>query len=65
MDTQNSKQDDYISPSTQIYQELKDSCTPTIVTDNIKGNINTLYDGYNTAKKQLELYWLSLGQLKG
>ena len=27
-------------------------------------NINTLYNGYNTAKKQLEPYWLSLGQLK-
>ena len=53
-----------MSPSTQIYQELKNSCTLTIVTDNIEGNINTLYNGCNTAKKQLEPYWLSLGQLE-
>ena len=34
-----------------MYQKLKNSYTPIIVTDNIKGNINTLYNSYNTAKK--------------
>ena len=48
-----------------MHQELKDSYTPATVTNNIEGNINTLYDGYNTAKKQLEPYWLNLGQLEG
>ena len=52
--TQSSKQDGRTSPSTQMHQELKDSRTPATVTDNIKGNINTLYNSYNTAKKQPE-----------
>ena len=34
-----------------MHQELKNSYIPIIVTDNVKGNINTLYNGYNTAKK--------------
>ena len=32
-------------------QELKDSYTPTVTA---KENVNTLYNGYNTIKKQLE-----------
>ena len=28
------------------------------------GNIDTLYNGHNTTKKQLEPHWLSLGQLE-
>ena len=48
---QSSKQDGYMSFNTQIYQKFKNSHTPAIVTDNIKGNINTPYNGYNTAKK--------------
>ena len=31
---------------------------------NIKENINTLYNGYNTARKQLEHYRPSLDQLE-
>src|SRR6266705_538566 len=48
-----SKQDNQISPSTQISYELKDSHTP-ITAGNIKENIDTLYNGRNTAKKQLK-----------
>src|SRR6266702_8025714 len=36
-----------------MQRKLKDSCTPTTAS-NIKENINTLYDGHNTAKKQPE-----------
>ena len=36
-----------------MHQELKDSYTPT-VTSNAKENVNTLYNSYNTARKQLE-----------
>ena len=43
-----------------MYQELKDSRTPT-VTDNVKENVNTLFNGYNTARKQLEPLRPSLG----
>ena len=34
-------------------QELKDSRTP-MVTNNAKENADTLYNGYNAARKQLE-----------
>ena len=34
-----------MSPSTQIYRKLKDSYIP-ITANNIKENINTLYNGY-------------------
>jgi hypothetical protein len=34
-------------------QELKDSYTP-ITASNIKENVNTFYNGRNTAKKQLK-----------
>jgi len=34
-------------------QKLKDSCIP-MVTSNAKKNINTLYNGRNTTKKQLK-----------
>ena len=44
-----------MSPSTQIYRELKDSYTP-MTASNIKENINTLYNSYNTARKQPEYY---------
>ena len=40
--------------SAVTYKELKDSYTPIIVTNNVEENVNTLYNGYNTAKKQLE-----------
>jgi len=36
-----------------MHQELKDSYIPT-VTGNAKENTDTLYNGYNTARKQLE-----------
>jgi len=36
-----------------MHQELEDSHIP-IVTGNAKENTNTLYNGYNTAKKQLD-----------
>ena len=36
-----------------MQRELEDSCTP-MTAGNIKENINTLYDGHNTAKKQPE-----------
>jgi hypothetical protein len=44
-------------------QELKDSHIPT-VTDNIEENIDTLYNGRNTAGKQPEPHRPSLGQLE-
>jgi len=46
-----------------MHQELKDSRTPT-VTSNAKENADTLYNGYNTAKKQPEPLWPHLGQLE-
>ena len=46
-----SKQDDRTSPSIQMQRELEDSRTP-ITAGNIKENINTLYNGHNTTKKQ-------------
>ena len=36
-----------------MHWELEDFCTPTTAS-NIKENIDTLYDGRNTTKKQLE-----------
>ena len=36
-----------------MHQELKDSRIP-IVTGNARENADTLYNGYNTTKKQLE-----------
>ena len=56
------KQDNRTSPSTQMHRKLEDSRTPTTA-DNIKENINTLYDGHNTAKKQPEPLRPSLDQL--
>ncbi len=50
---QTSKQDDRTSPSTQMHRELEDSRTPTTA-GNIEENVNTLYDGRNTAGKQPE-----------
>ena len=44
-------------------QELEDSCTP-MTASNIKENIDTLYDGCNTAKKQLKSLQPSLDQLE-
>ena len=38
-----------------MHRELEDSYTP-ITASNIKENVDTLYDGYNTARKQLEYY---------
>ena len=43
-----------------MHQELEDSRIPT-VTDNVKENVNTLFNGYNTAGKQLEPLRPSLG----
>ena len=59
---QTSKQDDRTSPSTQMYCELEDSRIPTTA-DNIKENVDTLYDGRNTARKQPEPLWPSSDQL--
>ena len=42
-----------MSPSIQIQRELEDSCTPTTAS-NIKENVDTLYDGRNTTRKQPE-----------
>ena len=42
-----------------MYRELKDSYTPTTAS-NIKENVNTLYNGRNTARKQLEHHRPSL-----
>ena len=42
-------------------QELKDSHTP-IIAGNIKENINTLYNGHNTIKKQPKPLWPSSDQ---
>ena len=42
-----------------MHCELKDSYTPTTA-GNIKENIDTLYNGRNTTKKQLEHYRPSL-----
>ena len=53
-----------MSPSTQIHQELEDSRTPATVTDNVEENVDTLYDGRNTAGKQPEPLWPSPGQLE-
>ena len=36
-----------------MQRELKDSRTP-MTAGNIKENVNTLYNGHNTARKQLE-----------
>ena len=36
-----------------MHRKLKNSYTPTTA-DNIKGNVNTLYNSYNTARKQLK-----------
>ena len=36
-----------------MHYKLKDFYTP-ITANNIKENINTLYDGYNTTRKQPE-----------
>ena len=44
-------------------QELKDFYTPT-VTNNMEENVDTLYNSYNTIKKQLEPLQPSLGQLE-
>ena len=46
-----------------MHRELKDSYTPTTA-GNIKENVDTLYNSYNTAGKQLEYYWPSLDQLE-
>jgi len=46
-----------------MHQKLKDSCIP-IVTSNAKENADTLYNSYNTAKKQPEPLWPYLGQLE-
>ena len=46
-----------------MHWELKDSHIP-MTANNIEENINTLYDGHNTAKKQLEPLRPSLGQLE-
>ena len=42
-----------------MHYKLKDSYI-LITASNIKENVNTLYNGYNTIKKQLEYYWPSL-----
>ena len=42
-----------MSSSTQIHCKLKDSYTP-ITANNIKENVNTFYNGRNTARKQPE-----------
>jgi len=39
-------------------QELKDFYIPTVTA---KENVDTLYDGRNVARKQLELLWPHLG----
>ena len=44
-----------------MHWELKDSHTPT-TTGNIKENIDTLYNGHNTTRKQLEPLWPSSDQ---
>ncbi len=36
-----------------MHQELKDFYTP-IIASNIKENVDTLYNGHNTTKKQLK-----------
>ena len=46
-----------------MYYKLKDSRTPT-TTSNIEENVNTLYNGCNTAGKQLEYYQPSSDQLE-
>ena len=56
---QNSKQDGRASPSSQMQQEL-DSRTPTVA-DNVEENVDTLFDGRNTAGKQPEPLRLSPG----
>src|SRR6266567_8468166 len=60
---QTSKQDDRTSPSTQMHREFEDSRTPTTA-GNIKENVNTLYNGRNTAGKQPEHYQPSSDQLE-
>ena len=47
-----------------MHQELEDSHTPATVTDNVEGNVDTLYNSRNTARKQLEPLRPSLGQLE-
>ena len=42
-----------MSPSIQMQRELEDSRTPTTA-GNIEENVNTLYNGCNTAGKQPE-----------
>ena len=46
-----------------MQHELKDSCTPTTAS-NIKENVNTLYNGRNTIKKQPEPLRPSSDQLE-
>ena len=46
-----------------MQRELEDSHTP-MTTGNIKENVNTLYNGHNTIKKQLEPLQPSLDQLE-
>ena len=57
-----SKQDGYMSSSTQMQQELKDSHTP-ITAGNVEIT-DTLYDDCNTFGKQLEPHQPSSGQLE-
>ena len=46
-----------VACTSQLYNYmLRFYLTPTTVTDNIEGNINTLYNSRNTTKKQLEFY---------
>ena len=42
-----------------MHRELKDFYIP-MTAGNIEENVNTLYDGRNTAGKQPEYYWPSL-----
>ncbi|SRR6266702_7476684 len=46
-----------------MQRELEDSCTP-MTAGNIEENIDTLYDGRNTARKQLEPLRPSSDQLE-
>ena len=46
-----------------MHWELEDSRTP-MTAGNIKENVDTLYDGCNTAKKQPEPLWPSSDQLE-
>ena len=44
-----------------MHQKLKDSRIPTFTA---KENVDTLYNGHNTARKRLEPLWPYLGQLE-